>query len=328
MKILVGDLRGLYIGDTASLARAQEKLAQCSVIDFVIGDSNVAWPFDLGVDHYTLPICFLQQARQIADHSNLVTDFTTEYCFNFMINKKMLHRYLTARLTQYFGLENYDYTYSGSCVNVNDTRIFQDLDICDPHRTMFSKQTMMEILGDVTIPARFLSVDYDITSVQQLGQIRDYGENPHAWRVGLDRVFQSSMISLVTESNAHCYELFDFSEKTVYAVLGLTMPIWPGAYQHPEQFKSMGFDAFEDIIDHGYQHESTLFMRCYRAFADNLELLADLPQARKLRQSIKTRLINNRLHLLYGVEKYCGDKLKQWPSFVREAYRQCGIWIN
>jgi hypothetical protein len=328
MMISIGGRRGLYIVDTASLTRAQEMIAQSSGVDFVIGDSNVVWNFDLGIDQFTLPIYFLKQAREIAAHSNLITDFTTEHCFNFMINKKMIHRYLTARLVEYFGLESYDYTYSGSCVNINDARIFQDLDICDPDRATFTKQTMMEILGDVTIPTRFLSVDFDSAATPKLGQIAHYGGNLYAWHAGLDKIFQSSMVSLVTEADDNNYELFDFSEKTVYAILGLTMPIWPGAPRHAEQFESLGFDAFHDIIDHGYQHESTLFMRCYRALADNLKLLTDLSHAQKLRQSIKPRLIDNRLNLLHGVEKYCSDRLEQWPSYVREAYRQCGLWAG
>lgn len=327
MMIAVSGRRGIFVEDTASLARCQEMLARFPGTEFVIGDSNVHWNFDLGIDQYTLPLFFLNQARLIPDQVDLITDFNTQHCFNFMINKRMIHRYLTARLVQYFGLTSYDYTYSGSCLNIKDERIFQDIEVCDPEQTVFTKQIMMEILGDVTIPEKFLSADYDPKSIWEIGQVSIGNRGTvHAWRAGLDKIFQSSAISLVTESDDESYEVFDFSEKTVYAILGLTIPIWPGAHRHADQFKSMGFDAFEDIIDHGYQHEPTLFMRCYRAFADNLELLTDLSRAAKLRQSIKTRLIDNRSHLLHGVEEYCRDKLEQWPPFVREAYRQCGLW--
>lgn len=320
-------LNCLYISDSASKKRVTEHLEAADSVDFVIGNSNNVWNFDVGVPVYTLPLICLAEAEKLYNRFESEKNVETRQCFNFMINKKMLHRYLVCRLVEYFELKNYDYTYSGSCLNINDELIFRELDLCDPGRTIFTKQTMSEILGPVTLPVKFLGVDNDADQIAVTGQNARCGDNIYAWRAGLDKIFQSSLISMITESNDGHYEICDWSEKTVYAILGLTIPVWPGAPGHADQFRLMGFDSFDDIVDHSYQYESTLFMRCYRAFEKNLYVLKDINHARSLRQKIMPRLIENRKCLVSNLQRFCKTRLEKWPSHVTTAYQQIK-WID
>lgn len=281
------------------------------------GDHAVLWNFTLDIDHYTLPFFFLRQANlfSVQDYQ----DVDTSAIFNFMINKKMIHRYLTARLVEYYNLENYNYTYSGSCKNINDDRIFRELDLCDPLRKTFTKQTMMEILGNITIPPRFIGVANNITEVATAGKNYNYGGNYFAWKTGLHSVFSSSLLSLITESDNGDYDKVTvFTEKTVYAILGLTIPVWPGGYRHATMFEAMGFDVFPDLINHAYQFEDTIFMRCWRAFKDNLDLLKDLSKAKQIREAMMPRLLRNREYLLSKkfVDWY-SKEMENWPPELK-----------
>ena len=80
-----------------------------------------------------------------------------------------------------------------------------------------------------------------------------------------------SAVALISES-ADFQKASVFTEKTLYALMALNFPLFIGGYGHADQLTRMGFDVFDDIIDHSYQYKETLFERCYYAFYNNLEL--------------------------------------------------------
>jgi hypothetical protein len=112
-----------------------------------------------------------------------------------------------------------------------------------------------------------------------------------------------------------------FTEKTAYAILGRTFPLWVGGgIEQAEKFEQMGFDVFRDIIDHSYQHCPTLIERCYYAFERNLPLLSDYKYARKIREKCIDRLESNRQLLMNKqVDKFCQQQFMQWPTALQQA---------
>ena len=84
-----------------------------------------------------------------------------------------------------------------------------------------------------------------------------------------------------------------FTEKTLYSVLGLTFPIWVGGYNQAKEWNRLGFDTFDDIIDHSYQDYDTLIERCYFAISNNIELLSNREKVAQVRNSLKDRLMQN-----------------------------------
>jgi hypothetical protein len=118
-----------------------------------------------------------------------------------------------------------------------------------------------------------------------------------AWDAGLNQMFSSSAVSLISESVDYQAGI-GYTEKSIYPVLGLTLPIWIGGKFQAEQFEKMGFDVFNDYIDHSYQYCNTLTERCYRAIADNQKILSDVEFAAETRQKLMSRLKKNRQFLL------------------------------
>jgi hypothetical protein len=306
----------VFRGDSQSQKSLNDFVTRFGDVDEIWGDHAVFWDFDLTTKIRTLPLFFL---NEIYNFYNV--DFTdpekiqTNLIFNFMINKKLDHRYLTARLVEYFDLKHFDYTFSGSAINVDDTRILKDIKIIDPERITFTSDLMMEILGDITLPPKFFLIENFSDIAKEHGAIGSFGGVREAWKSGIDTIFNSSFISLITESDNGDYDKVTIiTEKTIFALIGLTVPIWPGGYRHAEGMQEMGFDVFADLIDHSYQHESTMFMRCFRAFKDNLDILKDLQNAKSIRQKIMPRLLQNREHLFSPrLIDWYQTRIKTWP---------------
>jgi len=302
--------------DSQSQKSLNDFLVSVGGADEIWNDHAIFFDVDLATKIQTLPLFFLEwiykfQKTDLMDPEKV----DTVSIFNFMINKKMDHRYLTARLVEYFDLKYFDYTFSGSAINIDDTRIRKEINEIDPERKTFTPDLIMEILGDVTLPLKFLNVENFIDIAKQQGAVSSYRGVREAWKSGIDMIFHNSFISLVTESDNGDYDKVTvITEKTLFALMGLTVPIWPGGYRHAEGMQEMGFDVFADLIDHSYQHESTVFMRCFRAFKDNLDILKDLQNAKSTRQKIMPRLLKNREHLFSPqLIDWYQTRIKTWP---------------
>ena len=306
----------LLVNDCHSTESINNIIKKFGRPSFVFGNTATTWFFDLDVPRCTLPayLGYLSKKYSIDDCEQTVE---TTHCFNFIINKKKLHRYLTLRLVEFHQLNSYQYTYSGVGNNVVDDRIFQDLEECDPNGLIFDKHTMSLILGDVTIPKKF-QVDPDIQQPTDSSMMA-YGGMQSAWKNYLKPIFSNTFISLITESDNDDYDKSAiFSEKSMYSVLGLTVPIWVGMYAAADEWEKMGLDSFKDIVDHSYQYESTMFMRCIKAFQDNLHLLNDINLARDLRKQLMPRLERNRNLIFSGViDRYIDIEIESLPTELK-----------
>lgn len=312
-----------FFRDCHSVDSVKEILTLNPTIKAVIGDNASLWCFDLEVQTYVMPFWFVSEFYQSDFHRQHYQDFyPTECVFNFCINKKSIPRYLALRAVEFYGLQNYRYTYSGSCYNIRDDRILQEILQADPDQQRFTKDLISQILGPVTILPYFVGIpDVSNESTADKGRIASYGGNLFAWITGLDKIFNSSLVSLITETCPEDYGLASvFTEKTFFALLGLTMPIWVGGYRNAEQFQKMGFDIFEDVIDHSYQYHDSVFFRSLKAVEDNLDLLnLTVDQARDLRQSMLPRLRENRKYFMsQEFLQWFREKMRDWPSSVRQ----------
>jgi len=167
------------------------------------------------------------------------------------------------------------------------------------------------MLSPIKLEKRFIEFSSPTLSTCS---VRDYGGNKWAWENGLNNMFLSSAISLITES-LRFEKAAAFTEKTIYSVLGLTFPIWVGGYNQATEWKNIGFDVFDDIIDHSYQSHDTLIERCYYAFANNLDLLSNKDKSAKLRLLCKDRLLKNRKLLLNNhLGIIANNKISTYPQ--------------
>ena len=84
-----------------------------------------------------------------------------------------------------------------------------------------------------------------------------------------------------------------FTEKTMMSIYSGHFLIWPGMHKAAETFKKLGFDVFDDIIDHSYQYIEHPGKRIVEAFLRNFEFLNDIKLQASYRHKFKDRLNHN-----------------------------------
>jgi hypothetical protein len=241
---------------------------------------------------------FIQSELNKLSARNLLVrkDKVVNNCFNFTSNKKQINRFLLIKLVEYFKLDSFDYTWSAVDQSFDMSEIINELNSLN---VAWSNNLDFKscILSNITLPKKFISVvdnqtesdPNDGVGIKSFAGI--FGPTD-VWNNGLDEIISTSAVSLISESIGF-QRACAFTEKTLFPVMGLTFPIWVGGVKQAEHWKTLGFDIFEDVIDHSYQYHETLIERCYYAFANNLRILQDLEYAKEMINKCMPRLIAN-----------------------------------
>jgi hypothetical protein len=275
------------------------------------------------LDHYYyLPVFLKLLAEKFVVCVDPAPWQNSQYCFNFISNRPRINRYLLLRLINWFDLKSYNYTSNfkgepmalGTICDDFDRPTFDCVDrnkfktyILDPSQTEIPEK--FYLVPQISDQSRKMD-HMDQTVINCL----DWTVN---WNVLLKPIFLSSVTSLITESGDE-YNLSQFTEKTIYAMNGLTFPIWVGGYRLAEYWKEYGFDIFEDIIDHSYQHSGSLLERCFLAIKLNERLLKDLDYANELKQQMKQRLISNQTNMMKFIQTYYDQQWNKIPKQVQD----------
>ncbi|NBO23558.1 PepSY domain-containing protein, partial [bacterium] len=137
------------------------------------------------------------------------------------------------------------------------------------------------------------------------------------WQNNLDLNFVQSAVSLISEPHGDLTASV-FTEKTIFAIMGLTFPIFVGGVGNADYLKKVGLDVFDDIIDHSYQFLPTLAERCYYALKNNIKILTDLNLAKQLRTKNLDRLLKNRDLLYTGIliDLHQGSFFTGWAQYL------------
>jgi hypothetical protein len=109
-------------------------------------------------------------------------------------------------------------------------------------------------------------------------------------------VFEPSCISLITEPSYIEKEAL-ISEKTIMAIYGGTIPIWVGGWRCADSMRMLGFDVFDDLVDHTYQSLEDPIRRVEKSIELNLDLLSSFTMT----SQILLRLQHNLDLMLDGV---------------------------
>ena len=277
---------------------------------------------------YTAPLWVANNTRQFII-PNLPTNQTyqTRHLFNFVINKKQVNRFLCMKFVELFRLSHYDYTWSGVDSNFDMTDIIDELHHLGKEEKLLTEDQQSLILSPIQIAPKWLPRPSEETLSN--GYITNDTSN-WPWNHGLNEIFCSSVTSLITESLSFQKGAV-FTEKTSYAILGKTFPLWIGGGANQAQhFEEMGFDVFHDVIDHSYQYYDTLIERCYYAFKLNMRILTDYEHASKIRKSMMPRLERNQ-HLIKNkqIDCFCQQRIGQWPEDLQQAINdELKNWIE
>lgn len=316
----------MWISDTVDYDDLDKVLNHGVRPKFIVNDNCFS---NAERDFLCLPVFLEKQA--IAFRGVAVNDdIQCQDCFNFCINKKQTNRHLVLKLVEYFGLKTSHYTWSGVDQSHDMSRIIDEIQkLRDQEKCLgMTDQSvdafLSEILSECKIQPKFI---HHLKEKFTDSSVVNYGGNLWTWSHGLNDIFQSTAVSLIAES-IQFQKVSCVTEKTGYAILGLTFPIWIGGYATADAWRRAGFDIFDDIIDHSYQYRSTLIERCYYAFYDNLEILDNLNLAQAKRQECFKRLVNNRNLLLEGqLTKYCYQEIERWPIEIQQIGRSTMTWL-
>lgn len=218
------------------------------------------------------------------------------HCFNFSVNRKTQDRYLLLKLIEWFDLDRYLHTWSGIGSEFDCTNIIKEINSIDANwLTSEFKQYMLSAIFKIQ-PRWHEPPPPIVTGFQNIavnGARKYDGEIDNRWDC-LSHDYLHTAVSLITESSHNNEPNVIFTEKTCWAMLGLNFPIWVGSYAQAQHMQRLGFDVFDDVINHDYQYCDTLLERCYHAIADNIELLTNINKCQILRNQHLSRLLSNR----------------------------------
>ncbi len=247
--------------------------------------------FDHVVQHnefLTDPVYFpALMAREVNEFKkeNLTANWTKKFrAFNFMINKLRPHRLCLLNLVDEFKLQNYSHSLcwkTSPVPSIPTTNYYFDDQLVLEHSALLMHRCNSEYYREF---------------LQML-------------------VFEPSVVSLVTEPAYYEKETI-ITEKTVMSIWGGTIPIWVGGWKIPMYMKQLGFDIFEDLVDHSYQGLEDPYQRCRSAIEQNLEFLKNptQPMIQRLEHNLRVLQSNPWLTQVNNLIKIYPDLRRVWPA--------------
>jgi hypothetical protein len=254
------------------------------------------------------------------------TSYMIHHCANFAINKYQLNRFLCIKLMQWFNV-NAAYTWSGK---IHQDKNLHHLDLIrqalDSQPGWYTK----DLYDHLTEPLHRYSESWVKMPQDKHSDDRIVGLNPRLmrqlWNSGLNYKILHSAVSILTETDYDNFGII-FTEKTSFALAGLTFPIWLNCAGMPDLWKSYGFDIFDDVINHDYQYEENFVKRFYRAISDNLPILTDKGVAAKAKDRHLQRLVENR-NRLFASQQLEQQVIKQIDAMDADIRPLAQAWFQ
>jgi hypothetical protein len=209
--------------------------------------------------------------------------------FNFSINKPRKHRKFLLREIERLGLTSYRHSLAWKYNQINDIKVTD---------YKFGPETQE---------------DFRINN----GSFK----NAFTYDKLLKPIFQETCISIITEPCFYEKEAL-VTEKTIMAFMGGTIPIWFGGWRNAKALSKLGFDVFEDLVDHSYETLEDPYERCTQSLERNLHLF-DLEKMQKIIKDNQHRLQYN-LELLMSntfLQK-CFAQVRQSQEPLRSSLLQ------
>ena len=291
--------------------------------DFIVCDQAGEVIID-GLKIYSAPLrglAFSFERFQRIDHNVLPRQVNTDFCFNFFVATiDRCNRSLLVKLIEYFKLDCCSYLLQDERTDHDMQKVITEWQSIDT--TDLPLDCRSALLSPITLPAKY-NKNY-IIGGEYLENYRQY-----EWQDNLELLFAPTAVSLVSEPWFDSQLASIFTEKTMYAIMGLTFPIFVGGYKHADYLKKVGLDMFDDVINHDYQYRTTLIEQSYYAIKDNLHILTNLPLAQSLRKTHLNRLLKNR-DLLYEniLTDHVFKEVDTWPEPLRSSINSYWYFIQ
>lgn len=211
--------------------------------------------------HIHMPV-YLASETQKFNSQNIDPDWQHKnHCFNFMINKPRPNRLRLLHWIDQQKLTNRTHSLpwkNSPCHSISVTNGF--------------------LPGETPLEHGVLNGPYNNAEIYQ--------------RLLQRSVFEPSCVSAITEP---CYYEREsmITEKTLMAIWSGTIPVWIGGWRLPDVMRDLGFDVFDDIVDHSYSTLEQADSRCTTAMTANIALFRDFDLVRDFLAANQHRLLHN-----------------------------------
>ena len=224
------------------------------IFDHILHDDELS---DYNIMYF--PIFLASECQEFIDQDiNPLWELKSRI-FNFSINKPRIHRKFLLEEIERLGLTSYRHSLAWKYNPVNSIKI----------------------------------TDFKIgPEIEEEMSIRNGNfKNAETYDKLLKGIYQDTCISIITEPCFYEREAL-ITEKTFMAIMGGTIPIWFGGWKNAQSLATLGFDVFEDIVDHSYETLEDPYERCTQSLERNLHLF-DLEKMQKIIKDNKHRLQHN-----------------------------------
>lgn len=106
-------------------------------------------------------------------------------------------------------------------------------------------------------------------------------------------MYQDSVIEIINGTTFYNPAGYSYCEKVLNSILGMNLPLFSGNRGMVHGMRLMGFDVFDDIIDHSYDVVEDPIQRMFALVQSNLRLLQDRDVARACWVKALPRLLAN-----------------------------------
>jgi hypothetical protein len=239
--------------------------------------------------------------NQADSYKNIVpvTDknFSSNKSYISLNRNKRAHRLVL--LSYLFGKEYHQHgtiTYLGQQI---DTQNFDNLLDCvawefDPRHDS-ARTAMLQGYTQFYNNKELATDDYKI--------YKQANDNVTNFNLQLRTKYQDSFVEIVSESS-FAAPSFLITEKVLNSMYGCNFPIILSGVGAVAHLRDIGFDVFDDIVDHRYDLIANPFDRIISAIEDNKQLLVDPDLTKKIWVANKDRFTNN-----IGIAK---DHMHNW----------------
>ena len=233
-------------------------------VEHVYLDHYLYW-LDFPYPHTCIPTMFLEFCDEFLLYA-IPEEYSDEQNCFIMMNKRRENRLLVSAWFSQNKNVNFDYS-QGWEVEYNDYNKIEEYTRLTPYKlgSFLNKKFIPYknnvdglINGCYNEPAP--NKDDSVSGIKGM------------WNNIFKEKFCSSTFSIVAEPNfweKGCL----VTEKYLMTLYGCCFPIFCGGYGLPDQLTRIGFDVFDDIIDHSYQYEAHPGIRVLNALELNRELL-------------------------------------------------------
>jgi hypothetical protein len=161
--------------------------------------------------------------------------------------------------------------------------------------------------------ADFVPDDYKIYEKYGAGVNDNFGN----FQTRLRPMYQNSFVEIVSESSftAPSYML---TEKTAHSFFGCNFPIILSGCGAVAHLRDVGFDMFDDVVDHGYDQIKNPFDRILGAIDANHRLLTDGDHAKQTWLACKDRFENN-IKIFRNMFDWYENRTRQQLSKILDA---------